>query len=149
VYHRGRATAASAPRCATSGLVVWLDTNGNGTLGHIYYNLEFTNLSGHACALRGYAGVSAVNLAGHRVGLPADRDPGTPVHTIHLAKGATVTALLRLTDVGVLPASACSPTTAAGLRVFPPGSATSKVVPFPFGACSRAGTTFMGVRAVH
>ncbi len=145
----GSATAASVPRCATSGLVAWIDTNGDGTLGHIFYNLEFTNLSGHACTLRGYPGVSAVNLTGHRLGRPADRDTTTPVHPIHLANGQTVSALLRITDVGVLPAPSCGPTTAAGLRVYPPNQAASKIVPFPFGACSRTATSFLSVRAVH
>ena len=56
------ATTAATPRCASSGLVIWLETQGNGALGSIYYNLDFTNLSGHACTLVGYPGVSAVNL---------------------------------------------------------------------------------------
>ncbi|MDQ6778933.1 MAG: DUF4232 domain-containing protein, partial [Actinomycetota bacterium] len=57
-------TAASTPKCATSGLVVWLNTQGNGAAGSIFYALELTNLSGQTCTLNGYAGVSAVDLAG-------------------------------------------------------------------------------------
>ncbi len=144
-----RASAASLPRCTTSGLVVWIDTQGEGTLGHIFFNLEFTNLSGHTCTLRGYPGVSGVNLGGHRLGRPAERDTATPVHTVTLTNGATVSSVLRVTDVGVFPPSICGPTTAAGLRVFPPGATVSKVVPFPFGACARTGTSYLGVRAVH
>lgn len=144
-----RASAASTPRCTTPGLVVWLDTNGNGTLGHVFFNLEFTNLSGHACTLRGFPGVSGVNLAGRRLGLPAVRDASTPVHTIHLAKGQTVSAVVGITDVGVFPPAVCGPTMAAGLRVFPPNATVSKVVPFPFGACSRTGTSYLSIRAVH
>ena len=53
------AGAARAPRCATSGLVVWLDTQGDGAAGSIYYKLELTNLSRHTCTLLGYPGVSA------------------------------------------------------------------------------------------
>ncbi|MDA8038898.1 MAG: hypothetical protein M0Z69_07000, partial [Actinomycetota bacterium] len=40
----GSRGAASAPKCATSGVVIWIDTQGNGAAGSIYYNLELTNL---------------------------------------------------------------------------------------------------------
>src|SRR5258708_22518067 len=57
------AATASAPRCATSGLVVWLNVPpGNHYAGGAYYYISFTNLSGHACTLRGYPGGSAVSL---------------------------------------------------------------------------------------
>ena len=55
--------AASTPPCQTAGLVMWL-ANGNAAAGTFYYDLNFTNLSGHACTLRGHPGVSAVNLSG-------------------------------------------------------------------------------------
>ncbi len=43
--------ATASARCATSGLVVWLNVPpGNGYAGGAYYDLEFTNLSGHACS---------------------------------------------------------------------------------------------------
>jgi hypothetical protein len=38
--------------------------------------------------------------------------------------------------------------TAAGLRVYPPNLTTSKVVPFPFSACSLTGPVYLNVRAV-
>ena len=40
------------------------------------------------------------------------------------------------------------PLTAAGLRVYPPNLTTSKVVPFPFSACSLTGPVYLNVRAV-
>src|SRR4029079_9392733 len=61
-----RELAGGTPRCTTAGLVVWLNTQGSGTAGSTFYQLKFTNLSGHACTLTGYPGVSGVNLAGHR-----------------------------------------------------------------------------------
>ena len=64
----GAAAAATAPKCATSSLVVWLDTDGNGSAGSVYYNLEFTNLSARTCTLTGYPGVSAVGLGGGQLG---------------------------------------------------------------------------------
>ncbi len=148
------ALAAGAPECATSGLVVWLNQEGGGgTLGSIYYKLELTNLSGHTCTLYGYPGVAAVNLAGHQLGGAAmrERTPGKGLVT--LASGAatldnssTATAIVRIVTVGALPG--CRPVAAAGLRVYPPGQKASKVIPFPFEACSRSGHTNLVIQAV-
>jgi hypothetical protein len=37
--------------------------------------------------------------------------------------------------------------TAAGLRVYPPNQTRARLVPFPFGACSRAGPIYLHVTA--
>ena len=147
-----RARTAAVPACATSGLVVWMNTMGNGTAGSIYYTLEFTNLSGHACTLKGYPGVSAVNLSGHQLGSPGGRDPFATASTVTLsAAGAhqTATATLRIVQAGNFPAATCAITTAAGIRVYPPNQTASKVVPFPFSACSHTGPVILTVRVVH
>ena len=143
------ATTATTPRCATSGLVIWLETQGNGALGSIYYNLDFTNLSGHACTLVGYPGVSAVNLGGHTLGSAASRDNFHAPVVVTLAAGATARAVLRIVEAGNFPPSTCRPLTAAGLRVYPPNQTASKVVPFPFSACSRSGPVYLSVRVVQ
>lgn len=148
------ALAAGTPKCATSGLVIWLNQEGGGgTLGSIYYELELTNLSGHTCTLYGYPGVAAVNLAGRQLGAAARREPTPGKGLVTLASGSstlnngsTATALVRIVDVGALPG--CRPVAAAGLRVYPPGQTRSKVIPFPFEACSRAGHTNLAIQAV-
>ena len=142
------ATTASTPRCATSGVVIWLETQGNGALGSIYYNLDFTNLSGHSCTLHGYPGVSAVNLGGHTLGSAASRDNFHAPVLVTLASGATARAVLRIVEAGNFPASICRQVPAAGLRVYPPNQTASKVVPFPFSACSRSGPVYLSVRVV-
>jgi hypothetical protein len=147
--------AASTPRCVTSALVVWLDVPpGNHYAGGAVYNLEFTNLSGHACTLRGYPGVSAVSLGGRQLGSPAGW--GAPATTtVTLASGATATAGLRIADPGaygkrcLLPPPWKQPwrprtlPTAAGLRVYPPNQFASKVIPYPFPACAQAGPVYI------
>jgi hypothetical protein len=146
--------AAGAPKCATSGLVVWLNQEGGGgTLGSIYYKLALTNLSGHTCTLYGYPGVAAVNLAGRQLGVGAMREQTPGKGLVTLASGSstlnnasTATALVRIVTVGALPG--CRPVAAAGLRVYPPGQKSSKVIPFPFEACSRAGHTNLIIQAV-
>jgi hypothetical protein len=142
------ARAAATPACQTSGLVVWMNTTSNGAAGSFYYTLYFTNLSGRTCTLRGYPGVSGVSLSGAQLGAAASRDTGTAVKTATLANGRTASAVLRIVDTGALPTSSCKATNVAGLRVFPPGQTTSKVVPFPFTGCSARGAGYISVQAV-
>lgn len=138
----------STPACETPGLVIWLDTNGNGAAGSVFYNLQFTNLSGHACTLNGFPFIHAIDLSGHLTGRRAAFTSATP-HTVTLKEGATVKAVLQIVQVGNFPASQCKPTTAAGLQVFPPNQTRSKEIPFPFGACSnKNGPVFMRVAPV-
>ena len=147
-----RARTATVAACATSGLVIWMNTTGNGTAGSIYYTLEFTNLSGHSCTLAGYPGVSAVGLSGHRLGSAGGRERFSPAHTVTLtASGAhqSATATLRIVEAGNFPGAACGMTTAAGIRVYPPNQTASKVVPFPFSACSHTGPVILRVRVVQ
>jgi hypothetical protein len=143
------ADAARVPACATSSLVIWLDTQGSGTAGSTYYNLEFTNLSAHSCTLLGYPGVSGIDLAGHQLGSAAGRNPQHSASAATLAPRATAHAVLRIVDAGNYPSSTCSQTTAAGLRVYPPGQTASKTVPYPFMACSRSGPGYLSVEAVQ
>ena len=139
---------AATQRCTTAGLDVWLDSEGSGAAGSIYYKLQFTNLSGHACSLLGFPGVSATNLRGGKLGQAAIRDTGQPADLIDLAAGATATATLRIVEAGNFPSAGCHEVTAAGLRVFPPGQTASRFVPFPFQACSRTGPAVLAVRAL-
>lgn len=143
------AVAASTPRCATARLVVWLDTQGNHAAGSTYYKLEFTNLSGHACSLLGYPGVSAVNLSGHQLGSGASRNHSHAPRLVRLASAVTATAVLQIVDAHNFPRSACHQVTAAGLRIYPPNQTASKLVPFPFPACSHAGPVYLTTRAVQ
>jgi hypothetical protein len=87
--------------------------------------------------LSGYPGISAVDLAGRQLGAGAGRNSLQKFETDTLAHGATVTAVLRVTDPGALSPAECRETVAAGLRVYPPGQTSARVVPFPFPACSR------------
>ncbi len=141
------ASASSASKCATSGLVIWLNTPpGNGAAGSRYYDLQLTNLSGRPCTLRGYPGVSAVDLRGRQLGGAASREPFQTPRKMTIARGVTVTAVLRIVEAGIL--EGCREVTAAGLRVYPPGQTASKVVPFPFRTCAGRGHGNLSVRAV-
>jgi hypothetical protein len=152
--------AARPPACATSGLVIWMNTRGSQYAGGAYYTLNFTNLSGHACTLRGYPGVSAVSLSGRQIGSPAGWGTATP-GVVTLANGATAHAVLQAADPAnyglecFLPGPPPSPghpgrlPTAAGLRVYPPGQFTSKVIPFPLSACASSVPVWLHVSPVQ
>jgi hypothetical protein len=144
----GPAGAAAPPACTTSGLVIWMNTEGDGTAGSVYYNLEFTNLSGHTCTMFDYPGVSAVNLAGTQLGSAAHYNSIAKPTVVTIADGATASAVVQIVDVGVFPGT-CAPVHAAGLRVYPPDQTTAKIVPFPFLACSRSGLIFVNARPVE
>jgi hypothetical protein len=97
-----------------------------------------------------------VSLAGHQLGSVASRNKAHTPLVVTLASGTTAnvagttaTVVLRITDAGVYSPSACGQVTAAGLRVYPPGQTASKVVPFPFRACSRSGPLILSVEAVQ
>jgi hypothetical protein len=140
--------SVSAPRCTTSALAVWLGVGeGGGTAGSTYYPVELSNISNHACHLRGFPGVSA--WSGHQLGSPARRDHAQPVQTVTLTRGDTAHVLVRITDVGNLPATSCRPATATQLKVFPPDERAARFVPFSFRACSKSGPVFLSVRAVE
>jgi Domain of unknown function (DUF4232) len=137
------------PPCTSSGLVVWLSVPpGGGAAGSFYYDLQFTNLSGHTCTLTGYPGVSAVDLKGHQLGLAAGRNAATKARVVSVANGTTATAVLQVSDTGAFPPATCRQTTGAGLRVYPPNQKVSKVVPFPLEACTARRATFLHVEAV-
>jgi hypothetical protein len=142
------AARTAAPACATSGLDLWLDTDGSGAAGTIYYQLNFTNLSGSTCTLLGYPGVSGVTLAGTQLGSAAARNHSFTPHLVTLTNGATATAIVGITQVSLFQPAKCGPVTAAGLRVYPPGQTASKIVPFPFGACSKNGPGYLSTMAV-
>jgi len=154
-------SASTTPTCATSDLVVWLNTTANGTAGSDYYNVNFTNLSSHSCTLEGYPGVSGLSLGSTQLGSAAARDAAHPAKLLTLASARTATglaaanahnsatAILQITDVGNFSSGTCAQVTAAGLRVYPPAQTTAKEIPFPFVACSKTGPRYLHVEAVQ
>jgi hypothetical protein len=148
------ASSTAAPPCQSSGIDDWLDTNGDAAAGTVFYHLEFTNLSGHACRLQGFPFVFAVNLSGHQIGNRAVFNHVFPPNPVTVGNGKTVHAVLGIVDAGNFPTSACKPVTAAGLEVFAPTgiNEVGMSVPFPFSACSTRGShapNFLNVTPVH
>ena len=120
------ATAGAASPCTPAQLKFRIG-QGDGAAGHVYYPLVFTNVSGVACTLRGYPGVSSLTgRNGRQLGQPAARESGQKVRTITLkARTGKATATLDVVNADNFPAHSCRPERAAGFRVFPPGSKKS------------------------
>jgi Protein of unknown function (DUF4232) len=142
--------AASIPKCTAFDLGAWVAVgHGNGAAGTIYYPLQFTNLSGHACAVRGFPGVSALDRDGHQLGSPASWDPVVPARTVVLAPGATAHTILRWSDAEVTTAPGCDPVFSTfQLAVYPPGQYAATYAAFGLEACSHAGPIYMGVEPI-
>ena len=144
----GKASSSTPASCTPIDVVVWLKGRGNSTAGSAYYVLGLTNLSRRRCALRGYPGVSGVDVASRQLGTAAGRNRQTPVRLVILAPGSSPRVVLQVNDPDVFPPSACKPVTAAGLRVYLPQSTHASIVPVPFEACSRTGPAYLHVAAV-
>jgi len=157
--HPSRALGASgAAQCATSRLRISL-TTGSGpgaraSAGHArsadagVSTLEFTNVSGVACALSGYPGVAAYGAGGAQIGNAAGRDTSVTARRIVLAPGATAHAAVAAS----VSAGSCRPVVATGLRVVPPGQSVARYIRHAIPACGLAGRrapVFLHVRAVQ
>ena len=146
-----RSAPAAVRACTADDLGVWLAVAQlDGAAGSVYYPLQFTNLSRHACAMRGFAGVSAVDRNLHQLGSPAGRAHVVPVRTVVLAPGRTAHAVLRYGDVTVSTAPGCHPTLRTfELRVYPPGQHHATYAAFDFEVCSHAGPVYMDIGPVQ
>jgi hypothetical protein len=146
-----RAASAAVPACTAKDLGVWVAVSqGNGAAGSLYLPLQFTNLSRHACAMRGFPGVSAIDRNGHQLGSPASWDHVIPSRTVVLAPEATAHTILGYRDVTVTSTPGCHPTFGTfELRVYPPGQRGATYAAFDLQACSHAGPIYLGVEPVQ
>lgn len=132
---------AVAP-CTAPQTRVWYGEPGDGAAGHIFFQLQFSNIGHSACSLFGYPGVSAVDIHGHQVGNAATHS-GAKLH-VTLAPGATAHVVLAVTQAAFV----CShPVKAALLKVFPPGQRHAQLVGFASQGCP--GKSVLHVDAVH
>ena len=141
---------AAVPACTAANLGAWVAVDqGNGAAGSIYYPLQFTNLSRHACAMRGFPGVSAIDRNGHQLGSPARWAARVPARTVVLAPGATAHTILQYSDVEVTTAPGCHPVFSTfELRIYPPGQYGATHAFFGLEACSHAGPIYMSVEPI-
>jgi hypothetical protein len=139
--------------CTTSALRASVGT-GNGAAGSTYYPLEFTNVSGSACTLFGYPGISFVTgtgTGGSQIGHAATRNPEVRSTLITIEAGSTVHATLQVVNAMNYSNSACHLVTAHWLRIYPPNQTAPIYLSFTAPACtSRAKAVhILGIEAVQ
>ena len=111
-------TASHAVADAQGGLVIWFDTGGRGEAGRRGFNLEFTNLGGHACKVAGFPEFRPSASRGS-----TSRARGSADHSRHNPGGATCTGgdgdfgRVQLTDTGNFPSANCHQVLAAASRL--------------------------------
>jgi hypothetical protein len=139
--------AVATPRCGTSRLRI--TARAGDRAGQ--YIVEFTNVSGAACSLRGYPSVYAYGPGQRELGAMAALDASAAVRPVVLGRGKSAASPVAAVAPS-LPARRCRPVTAAGLRVVPPGDRAGRLVRQSLTACSAGGTdapVFLRVRPVQ
>ena len=141
------AAPAGVPSCSSSKLRITIG-NGGAAAGTDFTVLDFTNTGTSACTLYGFPGVSMTNSAGTQIGAAATRNPSQASAVVTLAPGGKANATLGVGNAENYPASACKPTTAAQLKVFPPNQTQAIAVPFAATGCAVASAHQLSVTAV-
>jgi hypothetical protein len=142
-------TPAGPAACATTALRPSLGPGG-GAAGSTYYPIRFTNISGSACSLYGYPGVSLVTAAGgSQIGAAATENPAFPRTLVTLAAGATAHAELQVVNAQNYPASGCHPVAAHELSVYPPGQTSALFIGFGATACASPSVRILSVETVQ
>ena len=118
------ATTPAAPSgpspCPTTSLRVKLGAS-QGTAGSVYTTIVFTNVSNATCTLYGYPGVSLTTGKPVTViGKTAKENPATTRRLVTLQPQTSASALLRIVDAQIYPASRCDPKKSTYLQVYPP-----------------------------
>ena len=138
----GAPSGPAVPACISTHTRVWYGVPGDAATGHIRFQLQFSNIGHSTCSFFGYPGVSALDIHGHQVGLPASHS-GTRL-TVTLAPGSTAHVVLEVTQAAFVCAH---PVKTSVLRVFPPGQTHAQLVEFPSGGCP--GRSLLHVDALH
>jgi hypothetical protein len=141
--------SSGPPPCATSALRVSVSASAGAAAGSSYYPVVFTNVSGAACTLYGYPGVSFVTGAGgSQIGIPATENPAHPRQLITLAPGQAGHAELQVVNAENYPPASCGMVTAHWIRVYPPNQTAPVYAGFTAHACTKA-QTILSVEAVQ
>jgi hypothetical protein len=141
---------SSLPRCTTRVLSATHTRHVIGA-GNGAEQIVFTNIGRRACILGGFPGVSYVARSGRQLGAAADRE-GPSYGRVRLAPGGHARARLSfINNVSAVPGCyhPAQQATAAGLRVYPPGSTLAMYVPDRHPACTRASVHLLHIEAVR
>ena len=126
--------STAAPRPCRSDQLAAHAQQGSGAVGQEGILVVFRNAGETTCKMRGYPTAWVVNYSHVRVGPVSDHEGSIPVTTVLLSPGALANTVIAIANPAFFQTpSDCQPTAAEDLRVFPPGQATSLLLPFPNG----------------
>jgi hypothetical protein len=125
----GTSGALPAVQCSISMLSLSLGQEQAGA-GNRYLPVNFVNTSSTACYLNGFPGVSFVDSHGNQIGNPATESSYPHFGPVPLLPRGSAQAVVHFPVTGVYPPTTCVPVTPAGIRVYPPGSFNSVILPF-------------------
>lgn len=143
----------SAPtRCASGSLrVSVVAVPGGASAGHQQLKIVLGHVGPTPCVLQGWPGVSFVGQGnGTQLDAAAQRDRSSAHTAITLVPGASAHANLQVTNATNFEQSACGPTAADGLRVYPPGERDALFAPagdLALTACARTSVQLLAVQA--
>lgn len=127
---------AAVRECATSNLHAHMGRS-DGTAGAIYTSVNFTNISGSACTLYGFPGVSLSEGSPYtQVGESAGWNSASTKVLVTLAPGATGSAIIKIADAYNFPPSPCDPTSTTHLVVYPPNNTVPIHLSYPAVTCA-------------
>lgn len=138
--------SSTLPQCSAGQLRASLQDI-SGTAGGTASNLTLTNVSSHACSVRGFPGVSYRDAAGQQVGAAARRVGGAR-GILALAPGASAKAGLMEADPLNYPSATCHLTRVNGLRVYPPNQTGFVFIHRPGRACANRSLEQLSIRAL-
>jgi hypothetical protein len=134
--------ALPANQCSLSSLSISLGqviTVRNGTFVSL---VNFVNTSSTACYLAGDPGVSYVDSSGNQIGASAAQSSVDDYGPVPLVPEGTAQAQVYLDDLAQAAPAGCQPATPAGIRISPPGSTASTVLPFELQVCANPALTW-------
>ncbi len=129
---------APQPQPCPTGSLQATTGAGQGAAGSTYVPIIFTNVSGVACTLYGYPGVS---LAGgsplSQIGLAATENSATSLQLVTLGPGEQASALLRIVSAQNYPPGRCGLVHTTYLQVYPPRQTAPIYVAYSSAACKK------------
>jgi hypothetical protein len=142
-------TGPAGPSACQSKMLKVTLGKGSAAAGTVYYQILFTNVSGTACTMYGFPGVSFTGETyAVQVGPAATRNHSSQEAVVTLAPGAVASAQISVVDAQNYPAGSCGLTTASGILVYPPNLTASVGLPFNGYTCANAKDHVLTVNAV-
>lgn len=136
--------------CTTAELAGSIVAGSGGAAGSTYVDLALTNKGTSACALQGWPGVSFVGSGnGTQIGAAAKFDRSSAHPTITVVAGGNAKAVVQIVQAGNYNSATCSPVTADGFRVYPPGQKASLYIAHSAPACRAKNVDLLTVGAFH